>query len=122
MTQHAGGSSLHHPQLIPLPRYIRRSIIRRIRGDDVKLNCRISLSKRTLCRSFREIHRSWPDLPSRNILAVDGSFEDLQRDKRLVERDFVTRFVDSRKCEFAGLLDLSVDDVVGGADCGGSRS
>lgn len=118
MAQSPRSRPLHCPQFISLSRLIRRSIISRIRRENLKLNRAIPLSVCTLCCSFCQVLRSWGNFTSCNILSADRPLEDLQCYQRLVEGDFVAGFVDTRECKFTSLLDLAVDDVVGCCNIG----
>ena len=43
---------------------------------------------------------------------MNGAIEDLQRSQRLVERDFMTRFINSRKRKVGSLFHLSMNDMI----------
>ena len=67
-----------------------RIVIRGIRRQDRKLQGRIALSVRASFRTRRQVAGGHGERPGRDVLAVDGSLEDRERCKGLVERDFVS--------------------------------
>ncbi len=98
-----------------LPLHIRRPsriIIRRIRWQNLKLNRRVPLPVFTLLGSHSQIPLSRHILPRSYIQAINSPLKHLQRGKRLVERHFMTRFVDANERELAGLFDLPVYEGV----------
>jgi hypothetical protein len=82
------------------------------------LNCSITLSIRASRGAYSFVALADLFLACRDINLLQGTLEDFQRSKRLVERYFVARLVDAQEGEETRLLDLAVDNVVAGGDVG----
>ena len=86
------------------------------RASTTESDRRIALPIRTLRLSFGHILSVDFCLSRRDVVAVDGAFEDGEGGQGLIVGDFVAGVVDAGKGEGAGLFGLAVDEGVGGAD------
>lgn len=84
----------------------------------IELDSAVALSVGTLGRANSLVTTANSPLSRGNVLAADGAVEHLKRGERLVVRNLMAGFVDADKGEFAGLLDLAVNNAVRGCDVG----
>ena len=97
-------------------RRVQSSIVRRVRGGDVKLHCAVALS---VCARWRTLSLVWIAqwlFASRHIDTFQRAVEDLEGSERLVEGHFVACLVDADEREKTRLPDLAVHNVVRRSD------